>query len=85
MKKVTEIIGLIASIIGLVSYIPVVYDVSVTQKTNNFPFKTLYLSIISLILWIIYGIQKMAFANIFNGVLFLVMFLYILYVKVKNT
>ena len=84
MKNLTEDIGYMATIIGLVSYLPVVYNVAKTQKTNNFPFETLYFSIVSLILWIIYGIRKSALADIFRGTIFLLIFGYILFVKIKN-
>ena len=76
--KDKELFGILATVIGIISYLPVVYVVYKTRKTNNFPLYTLGLATISNILWIIYGIYEPAPASIFMGVLYTVIYLYIL-------
>ena len=79
--KYKESLGIIATLIGIISYLPVLYTVHKTRKTNNFPFNTLGLAIISNILWILYGIYEPAPASILSGVLYMLIYIYILYIK----
>lgn len=77
----TEYLGLIALIISITSFIPILYTVYKTKKTNNFPLIGLFLSFISNSLWIIYGIYKDALANVISGSVFLTIYSFILYIK----
>ena len=76
-----ETIGILATIVGVISFIPIVYVVYKTRKTNNFPYPTLYLAILSNLLWIIYGLYEPAFATIFQGALYFLIYTYVLYIK----
>ena len=76
-----ETIGIIATLIGLISFLPVVRVVYKSRKTNNFPYSTLYLAIISNILWIIYGLNEPALSSAFSGVVYSLIYSYILYIK----
>jgi len=79
-----ETIGILATIIGIISYLPVLWVVHKTNKTNNFPFKTLFLALISNILWVMYGMYEPAPASILSGALYFLIYVYILYVKILN-
>jgi uncharacterized protein with PQ loop repeat len=84
MLKNIEIIGILATIIGAISIIPVANNVYKTQKTNNFPYKTLYYAIISNLLWIIYGLYISTYSNVISGILYFIIYCFILYTKWKN-
>ena len=80
MKNI-EYLGILATIIGIISYLPVIENIYRTRKTNNFPYKTLFLAFLSNLIWLIYGIYQMTYANILSGILYFIIYLYILYVK----
>ena len=77
----TASIGILATIIGIISFIPVAYLVYKTKKTNNFPYSTLILALIANLLWFIYGIYEPASANILAGSLYFIIYLFIFYIK----
>ena len=83
MKRI-ELIGIVAAIIGVISYIPVIINVYRTKKTNNFPYYTLILALVSNLLWIIYGVFESTYANIMSGIIYFTIYLFILYIK-SNT
>ena len=74
-------IGILATIIGIISFIPVILIIYKTKKTNNFPYYSIFLQIISNILWLIYGIYKKAYANMISGILYFLIYFFILYIK----
>ena len=83
MKK-TVIIGILAIIIGISSFIPVLKTVYKTQETNNFPYNSLFLALTANVLWIIYGLYNATYANILSGFLYFIIYSYILYIKWAN-
>lgn len=80
----SEDIGYIATIISVISFLPIVYTVYKTGKTNNFPLKALILALMANSIWLIYGFYKNAKANIVSGGLYFLMYSYILYKKYKE-
>ena len=58
LENVEKLAGLFATIVGIISFIPVVYIVYKTKNTKNFPYKTLFLALISNLLWIYYALVK---------------------------
>jgi len=82
-----KISGLVATIIGIISFIPVLYIVYKTKITKNFPYKTLILALISNILWILYAASKDKIIDkqlMFMGVLYFLIYSFILYTKILN-
>jgi uncharacterized protein with PQ loop repeat len=77
-------LGLAATIIGIISFIPVVEHVNSTKKTDNFPYATLYIALLSNLLWVLYGVLKGASATIVMGALYFAIYAFILYVKFMN-
>tara|TARA_Y100000591_G_C21665694_1_gene610172 strand:+ start:76 stop:363 length:288 start_codon:yes stop_codon:yes gene_type:complete len=83
-KKHSDVIGIIATVIGIISFIPVVLGVYRTKKTNNFPYQMLILALISNLLWIIYGVVISADSTIIMGALYFGIYTFILFVKSTN-
>jgi uncharacterized protein with PQ loop repeat len=77
-----EIIGYLATIIGVFSFLPVIINVYNTKKTNNFPYKTLILALISNLLFMISGIFKKDFILIFMGIVYLIIYSFITFIKI---
>ncbi len=80
----TEYIGYIALTISVTSFLPIIYTVYKTGRTNNFPIEGLILAIIGNIIWFTYGIYKNAHANIISGSIYFFMYSYIIYKKYKE-
>ena len=80
-----DIIGYIATIIGVLSFLPVISNIYKTKKTNNFPFKTLILVLISNSLLILSGFLKKDFVFIFMGFIYIVIYSFILFTKLTYT
>lgn len=83
----SKIAGFLATIIGIISFVPVLYVVYKTKKTVNFPYRTLILALISNLLWIYYSVAKypkIDFQVAFMGVLYFFIYLFILQTKVFN-
>ena len=83
-KYLIESVGDLAVILGVVSFMPVVYTVYKTKKTNNFPYKSLFFLIISQMLWVFYVYLVSAKATFVGGTLFSLIYLFILYTKYTN-
>ena len=81
--KYIENIGLIATIFSILSFFPVVINIYKTKKTNNFPYKTIFLAICSHIFWLIYGLYNKTYANIIAASSFLVIYFFMLYIKLN--
>lgn len=88
IEKYTEshsnIAGFLATIIGIISFLPVIYIVYKTKKTINFPYRTLILALLSNILWIYYSVAKypkIDFQIAFMGTLYFFIYLFILQTK----
>jgi len=79
-----DMIGILATIIGIISFIPVIYGVYQTKKTNNFPYKMLLLALISNILWIIYGSLIGAFSTKLAGAMYFSIYAFILFIKTTS-
>lgn len=80
-----KIAGFLATIIGIISFFPVLYVVFKTKKTVNFPYYTLILALISNSLWIYYSLAE--YPNIraetaFMGILYFLIYTFILYIKI---
>jgi uncharacterized protein with PQ loop repeat len=78
--------GLAATIIGIISFIPILYVVHITKKTKNFPYRGLILALISNLLWIYYAAAKDHIIDkqlMFMGVLYFFIYAFILYTKIS--
>jgi len=81
--KINEsVIGTVAIILGIVSFLPILYKIWKTKDTRNFTVVNLTLALISNSLWIYYGNMKNASANIWSGILYFSMYAYIMIFKI---
>ncbi len=83
IKNNIDNIGILASIIGLLRFIPLVIEIYKTKKTNNFPYLMLLLAITSTILWLIYGFINYSIALLISSGIALTVYLFILFMKLK--
>lgn len=84
LKSNVFAIGIMATLIGIISYLPVLYHVYNTKHTEDFPIITLYIALLSNILWMVYGLIKGAYASFISGILYFMIYAYIFYVKIMN-
>ena len=78
--------GLAATMIGIISFLPVLHTVYKTRKTTNFPYEALGLALASNALWIYYGYSKpkgIDYQVLMMGVLYFAVYSSILYVKMS--
>lgn len=83
IKNNIDNIGILASIIGLLRFIPLVIEIYKTKKTNNFPYLMLFFAITSTMLWLIYAFINNSIALIISAGLALIVYLYIMFMKFK--
>jgi len=77
--------GLLATIIGVISFVPVLFTVYESKKASNFPYRALILALTSNILWLYYALAKNPKIDLqLAGMAILYFFIYsfILYTKV---
>lgn len=79
-----ELIGYLALTISVISFLPSIYNIFKTGKSNNFPIQGLILAIIGNIFWFIYGIYTNRKANIIAGFVYFLMYSYIIFKKYKE-
>jgi len=87
LKNYITAAGFLATIVGIISFLPVLYIVFKTKKTNNFPYKALILALISNFLWIFYAFKKGPVVDnqvAFMGILYFLIYSFILYIKMTN-
>tara|TARA_Y100000287_G_scaffold166318_1_gene148850 strand:+ start:1004 stop:1288 length:285 start_codon:yes stop_codon:yes gene_type:complete len=81
--KYLDIIGLSATIIGALRFIPLVAEVYRSKKTNNFTYGTLLFAFTSTILWIIYSIMRKSISLGFSAGIAFCVYVYIFITKLR--
>lgn len=79
-----SVAGIIATIIGILSFLPVIYVVYKSKNTSNFPYNSLVLAITSNLLWIYYAISnkpQIDYPLAIKGTVYLLIYTYILFTK----
>ena len=79
-----ESIGVLASIIGLLSFRAMLYKIYTTKNTIDFPYESLILTLIGWILMFIYGLIKKSIGVIVLGFVYFNIFLFIFIIKVTH-
>lgn len=85
LKQLTidkHLIGKIAIFTGIVSFIPIMYEMWKTKNTANFTWVNLFLALFSNLMWLHYGMIADTPANLWSGVLYFGIYLYILIFKI---
>jgi uncharacterized protein with PQ loop repeat len=75
-------LGILATLIGVISFIPILTNIYKTKQTNNFTHSNILLAIIGNSLWIIFGIYNKVNSSFFMGSIYLLIYLSILYFKI---
>ena len=81
--KYLDFIGLSATIIGAIRFIPLVAEVYRSKKTNNFTYATLFFAFTSTILWIIYSLMRKSLSLGFSAGIACSVYIYILITKLR--
>jgi len=81
-KLILKQTGVIATLIGIMSSIPIIFRVWRTKNTDFFPTFALTLSIISNTLWVIFGLYTGVLASLLSGILYLLFNVFILAIKI---
>ena len=76
-------LGLLASFLGLLRFIPMVYQIYKTKRTNNFTPTMLLLALTSTIFWLVFGFYENTLPVIISSVIALFVYLYIVYMKLS--
>ena len=76
--------GVLATLVGISSTIPIILTVIRTKNTKDFPWGALILALISNLLWIIFGYFNKVNASLLSGSMYLVVYAYIAIVKIFN-
>lgn len=79
-----QTLGTLAIITGIISFLPILFRMHDTRNTSNFTWINLTLALVSNILWFLYGYLTKSFANIVSGVLYFLIYLYIVNVKINT-
>lgn len=77
-----SVIGTIAVITGIISFIPILYKIILTHKTANFTYINLFIALLSNTLWIYYGYLSNTPVNKWSGLLYLFIYGTIVYYKI---
>ena len=78
------LLGIAATITGMLRFIPIVIEINRSKKTNNFTVWTLVLAITSAIMWILYSFFQESTALAISASIALSVYMYIVYMKVKH-
>lgn len=76
-------LGLLASFFGLLRFIPMVYQIYKTKRTNNFTPTMLFLALSSTIFWLIFGYYENTLPVIISSIIALCVYTYIVYMKLS--
>ena len=75
--------GIIATLVGIISIIPIAMEVWKTKKTVAFPYFALGLAILSNSLWVAFGLYTGVKASLLSGFLYLAFYLFIFIIKIR--
>ena len=77
------VLGLFATILGVLSFLNIVYNIKLSGNTTNYNYKSLILSLSSNLLWLIYGFIKKDKSITTMGIIYIILNLYIIYKKIN--
>ncbi len=77
-------LGLLATFLGLLRFIPIVYEIYKTKQTNNFTPSMLFLALSSTVSWLIFGYYENTLPVIISSLIAFCVYIYIVYVKLSH-
>ena len=81
-KKLLKGTGIIATLVGIISVIPIAIKAWKTKKATSFTTTALVLAIISNTLWIIFGLSAGVKSSLLSGSLYLAFYIFIFIIHV---
>ena len=81
--NIIKSLGLLASFLGLLRFIPIVYEIYKTKRTNNFTPTMLFLALSSTIFWLIFGYYENTLPLIISSLIAFCVYIYIVYMKLS--
>ena len=79
--QIVVLLGMAATIAGMLRFIPIVIEINRSKKTNNFTVWTLILAITSSIMWILYSFFQESVSLAISASIALTVYMYIVYMK----
>ena len=79
--QIVVLLGMAATIAGMLRFIPIVIEINRSKKTNNFTIWTLILAITSSIMWILYSFFQESVSLAISASIALTVYMYIVYMK----
>lgn len=73
--------GIMATMIGIISFMPILYNIILTKNTENFTVTNLFLALLSNMLWIVYGVYNKLYTPTVSGVLYMMIYGFIMIYK----
>ena len=81
-------IGLLAAIIGIIAFIPILINTTINKSTHSLHYGWLILKLISSLLWLYYGIKNKLTPTILSSITLILCFIYLIsykyYVECNN-
>lgn len=76
--------GLFASVLGVATFVPIIYNVITTGKTNNFLWSAIIMGLLASIFWLLEGMRVDSSYLIANSYIFIFFYFLIGFVKYLN-
>jgi len=80
--KILKGAGIVATLVGIISIIPIAIKVWKTKDATTFPHFALILAVVSNILWVSFGLYTGVKASLLSGALYLAFYLFIYSIKI---
>lgn len=74
--------GYLALILNIIGFSPILYSVYKTKLTTNFNYFSIFISFIISGLWLFHGLYETSYSTIIRSIVYIIMFIYILFVKI---
>ena len=82
--EIVVLLGMAATIAGMLRFVPIVIEINRSKKTNNFTIWTLILAITSAVMWILYSFFQESISLAISASIALSVYMYIVYMKVRH-
>lgn len=75
--------GFFASMFGLMSFLPIVYNIVKTKNTSNFVWMGLILVVISSFFWMMEGLRINSLSLVVNTIIYIILYFVIIFIKLR--
>jgi hypothetical protein len=81
--RVLSYILLVGILIRCISYIPLIHEVQKYEYTQNIPYATLFMELLSYVIFIIIASMKQFYIQVICLLFFIILVVYMVYLKIK--